>query len=62
MKNYLPETFTLVDLQTIYESILNTSLDKRNFRRKLLSLDCLESTGLKNEKDTHKKSEIYKFK
>ncbi|MBQ7917418.1 MAG: NUDIX hydrolase [Clostridia bacterium] len=62
MKEYLPKQFTLGSLQTIYESILQTSLDKRNFRRKMNSLKCLESTGLKNELDTHKKSEIYKFK
>lgn len=62
MKEYLPKQFTLGSLQAIYESILQVSLDKRNFRRKMNSLKCLESTGLKNELDTHKKSEIYKFK
>ncbi len=62
IKNYLPENFTLVELQKIYESILNHTLDKRNFRRKLTSLNCLENTGKKNLSDVHKKSEIYKFK
>lgn len=62
VKPYLPKTFTLGALQAIYESILQTSLDKRNFRRKLNSMGCLDSTGIKNELDTHKKSEIYKFK
>lgn len=62
IKPYLPSQFTLGSLQTIYESILQTKLDKRNFRRKMNSLKCLESTGLKNELDTHKKSEIYRFK
>lgn len=62
MKNYLPKSFTLVELQRIYEDILNCSLDKRNFRRKLMSLNCLESTGEKNQSDSRKKSEIYRFK
>lgn len=62
IKPYLPETFTLGNLQAIYESILQIKLDKRNFRRKLNFLNCLESTGMKNKLDSHKKSEIYKFK
>ena len=61
IKDFLPETFTLTSLQSIYESILETSLDKRNFRRKLNSMNCLIKTGEKNEYDTRKKSEIYKF-
>ncbi len=62
MKEFLPKTFTLKSLQKIYESILDASLDKRNFRRKIASLDCLINTGVKNELDKHKKSDIYKFK
>lgn len=62
MKSYLPETFTLSTLQSIYESILGVSLDKRNFRRKINSLKCLVDTGEKNTQDTHKKSNIYRLK
>lgn len=62
IKPHFPKQFTLSSLQSIYESILNTRLDKRNFRRKLNSLNCLLSTGIKNELDAHRKSEIYKFK
>jgi 8-oxo-dGTP diphosphatase len=36
----LPERFTLPDLQTLYESILEVKIDRRNFRRKI------DSTGL----------------
>lgn len=35
----LPEKFTLTDLQSLYEAILGRSLDKRNFRKKLLQFD-----------------------
>jgi len=41
----LPETFTLSELQAAYEVILGEKLDKRNFRRKILSADILEETG-----------------
>ena len=39
----LPPTFALQDLQTVYEVILGHPLDKRNFRRKILSYGVLES-------------------
>jgi 8-oxo-dGTP diphosphatase len=47
----LPEQFTIPQIQTLYENVYDTELDKRNFSRKLLS------TGLiikQNEKDKEK--------
>ncbi len=41
----LPEQFTLTELQTAYEIVLGESLDKRNFRRKILSAGIIEPTG-----------------
>jgi len=41
----LPEAFTLSELQTAYEIILGEDLDKRNFRRKILSAEVIEETG-----------------
>jgi 8-oxo-dGTP diphosphatase len=41
----LPEAFTLSQLQSAYEIILAEELDKRNFRRKILSADVIEETG-----------------
>ncbi len=40
----LPETFTLSELQRIYEIILGEPLDKRNFRRRILQADIIEPT------------------
>ncbi|SRR6266568_3224643 len=40
----LPKTFTLSDLQKTYETILGEKLDKRNFRKKILSLKFLKPT------------------
>ncbi len=41
----LPDTFTLSELQTVYEIVLGEKLDKRNFRRKIIGADILEDTG-----------------
>jgi len=41
----LPEEFTLTELQTAYEIVLGEDLDKRNFRRKILSAGVLEPSG-----------------
>ena len=38
----LPEKFTLSQLQHLYETVLGTSLDKRNFRKKVLGFELLE--------------------
>jgi len=59
--NLLPKKFTLSQLQKLYESILNKSLDKRNFRRKMLKLNLVESLEEKQEKVPHKPSQYYKF-
>jgi 8-oxo-dGTP diphosphatase len=40
----LPQAFTLTQLQKVYETILSRPIDKRNFRKKILSLGFLEET------------------
>jgi 8-oxo-dGTP diphosphatase len=37
----LPDKFTLSQLQDLYEAILQQTLDKRNFRKKILSMNIL---------------------
>jgi 8-oxo-dGTP diphosphatase len=41
----LPEEFTLTELQTAYEIVLGEGLDKRNFRRKILSAGVIEPSS-----------------
>ncbi|EHK63617.1 NUDIX hydrolase [Achromobacter arsenitoxydans] len=41
----LPESFTLTQLQHTYEAILQTRLEKSNFRRKMEAWDVLEATS-----------------
>lgn len=43
----LPDRFTLTELQELYESILGESLDRRNFRKKILQMDILVPTDEK---------------
>lgn len=58
----LPDQFTLTDLQNIYEIILYKKLDKRNFRKKMLSMDLLLSVGIKSPGGAHRPAELYRFK
>jgi len=54
----LPEKFTIPQLQGLYEAIYQEPFDKRNFRRKLLSMELLEKLEEK-EKETSKKGAFY---
>ncbi len=38
----LPEKFTLTQLQQLYETVLEQSIDKRNFRKKIIAMDLLK--------------------
>ncbi len=58
----LPETFTLTQLQKTYEAILGKRLDKRNFRKKILSLGILKATGQKRNLGVARPAEEYSFK
>ncbi len=59
--NLLPEQFTLRELQRVYEIILHKRLDKRNFRKKILSTGILEDTGAKKMEGTHRPARLYRF-
>jgi len=57
----LPSAFTLTDLQNLYEAILNEKLDKRNFRKKVLSMGILQPTR-RYKKGVHRPALLYMFK
>ncbi|MFV0419716.1 MAG: NUDIX hydrolase [Dysgonomonas sp.] len=59
--NLLPEKFTLPQLQSLYEAIYHTSLDKRNFRKKILEMDILEKQGDKDKSNSKRGAFYYKF-
>ena len=58
----LPKLFTLPQLQTLYECIYNTKFDSRNFRKKILSLNILEKTNLKDKSTSRKGAFLFGFK
>lgn len=58
----LPKEFTLQRLQDSYEGILGRGLDKRNFRKKILSLGLLEETGRTERGGAHRPAALYRFK
>lgn len=62
LKELFPNGFTLPELQKVYESILGYSLDRRNFRRKILSLNLIEDTGKEIKFEGKKPAKLYKFK
>ncbi len=57
----LPPKFTLTELQHLYEAILETSLDKRNFRKKILSMNLLLDLNEMQEGVPHRPARLYQF-
>jgi 8-oxo-dGTP diphosphatase len=57
----LPEKFTLVQLQDLYEAIYQRNIDKRNFRKKILSMNILEKLDEKERETSKKGAYYYKF-
>ena len=59
----LPPKFTLTELQQLYESVLNLpkGLDKRNFRKKILSMNVLVECEETQEGVAHRPAKLYQF-
>ena len=57
----LPEKFTLVQLQDLYEAIYQRKVDKRNFRKKILSMNLLQKFDEKEKETSKKGAYYYKF-
>ena len=57
----LPEQFTLRELQSAYEAILGTALDRRNFRKRMLQTEVIEPTGEVRRMGAHRPAQLYRF-
>ncbi len=57
----LPPDFTLSELQHSYEIVLGESLDKRNFRRRILVADVIEENGRMHNGDG-RPAKMYRYK
>lgn len=62
LKTLYPDTVTIPELQKVYEAILNEQFDRRNFRKRILSLEILDDTGKTIQFDGNKPAKLYKFK
>lgn len=57
----LPKKFTLAQLQSLYEAIMNKKLDKRNFRRKIAKAKYIQALDEKQKGVAHKPALLYQF-
>ncbi len=57
----VPAQFTLRELQTTYEAILGRSLDRRNFRKRMLSTGLIEATEEHRREGAHRPALLYRF-
>lgn len=57
----LPSQFTMLDLQSLYEAILGYSLDRGNFRKKMLNTGILRDMGESTTRKAHKTPHMYSF-
>lgn len=62
LKSLFPNGFTLPEIQKTYETILEKKFDRRNFRKKLLSLDLIADTNNYAKFEGNKPAKLYKFK
>src|SRR5437667_5550297 len=57
----LPPRFTLSQLQHLYEAVLGMDLDKRNFRKKVLSFDLLVPLKETQMAGRHRPAQLFQF-
>lgn len=60
--NLLPEKFSLRELQELYQAILSTELDRRNFRKKIAIKDWLIDINEMEEDVPHRPGKLYTLK
>ena len=59
---FMPTNFTLSELQHVYEVILREKIDKRNFRKRILSLKLIKETGKDKRDGAHRPAKLYRVK
>jgi 8-oxo-dGTP diphosphatase len=57
---FMPKAFTLTELQQVYEPILREPIDKRNFRKRILSLNLIKETGKERKDGAHRPAKLYR--
>ena len=59
---FLPDSFTLGEVQDVYQILLNEAVDKRNFRKWILGLGRIEETGTLRRDGNHRPARTYRLK
>lgn len=62
LKSLFPDGVTMPELQKTYEAILGKKFDRRNFRKKILSLNLIEDTNKSDKFEGNKPAKVYEFK
>jgi 8-oxo-dGTP diphosphatase len=57
----LGDTFTLLELQKVHETVLGRAQNKDSFRRRMLNSGLLEATGKLQDDVEHRPAELYRF-
>lgn len=57
----LPEVFPFSDLETLYSTLLGREIDRRNFRKKILSFGIVEETGKLGDKKGGRPAKLFSF-
>lgn len=57
----LPKTFLFAELENLYAAVLNETIDRRNFRKKFLSLKILDETSEYAPQKTGRPGKLFKF-
>jgi 8-oxo-dGTP diphosphatase len=57
----LADKFTLGELQRLYEAVLEQSVDKRNFRKKILGTELLDPLDEYQQDVAHRAAQYYRF-
>lgn len=58
---FMPKEFTLTELEQVYELVLQKDIDKRNFRKKILSLGILKELKKEKRGAKHRPAKLYSF-
>jgi len=59
---FLPERFTMRELHTVYETVLGTELDRRNFYKKMLASGELLETAESRLEGAHRPAAVYRLR
>jgi len=57
----LDKEFPFSDLENLYQSILGRKIDRRNFRKKIMSFDFLQETSKTTKSKSGRPAKLYKF-